>query len=154
MIPATLEALQIFCSARYQIADLIPKEPVVHTHFKHPFGDFPILLRLISQKQILQILAILPGFFTPQTAPEVARILHMINRDSQLPGFGMDEREFKVFYRLHFPLTGNKIDPQVLKNYFQEVEECCPNMLPVIVQVASGELTCDEALRLIFKLPK
>lgn len=109
--------------------------------------DFPVFIRIFDTGELLQLLAFLPCTLMSESANDTARLLHMLNKEMDLPGFGMDENSRVVFYRCMLPVKNKAIDPLLLDAYLNSLDLVCQSFAPVITAVAHRTLTLDEVLK-------
>lgn len=81
-------------------------------HFMFPLANIevPIFVKVFDGNILLQIVGYLPFQIAKGSAPTLARALHVFNREMDLPGFGMEEKEGTVFYRLVYPCPSQQIE--------------------------------------------
>ena len=71
------------------------------------------------------MLVFIPIQLKPDAIHDVSRLLHMLNKEMDLPGFGMDENAGVVFYRLMIPAMNKKIDGDLLLAYLKTANNIC-----------------------------
>jgi hypothetical protein len=103
--------------------------------FKQDSLEFPLFLK--TDGSILQMIIFLPCKLQPNTAPDMGRLLHLLNKEIDLPGFGMDESPGITFYRLIIPTNG-KIDPEVFLSVLNAMPRLGQMFFPLIAKVANG----------------
>lgn len=109
--------------------------------------EYPLFLRILGDKRLLQGIAFLPPKVSRKTLPEVARLLHLFNKEIDLPGFGIDEISLVTFYRFVIPSMEKKIDPETLLYYLNEAKSACSSFSTSVETIASGAKTVDQLLR-------
>jgi hypothetical protein len=77
---------------------------------------------------------------------DLARLLHLLNKELDVPGFGMDEMAGVVFYRLMLPTPKKKIDADLLLAFLKTVEHVCQMFSTPIEAISTGQMTLDEIL--------
>ncbi|MEI8366321.1 MAG: YbjN domain-containing protein [Parachlamydiaceae bacterium] len=115
--------------------------------FKIGERDFPLFLRIYEGSELLQIVAFLPCHTTAETLNDTARLLHLLNKETDTPGFGMDETSSVVFFRIMIPGKEKKVDEQVLDAYLHATQVICNSFAPVIAAVAYGSITYDALMQ-------
>lgn len=115
--------------------------------FKIAEREFPLFFRIYDGEEMLQLLAFLPCNTKPETYADTARLLHMLNKEIDLPGFGMDEQQDVVFYRLMMPVKDKKIDPNFLNAYVNAAQVVCQSFATVIAAVAYGGISFEDMLK-------
>jgi len=109
--------------------------------------DFPLFIRIYEGNELLQLLAFLPCNTKESALGDTARLLHLLNKEIDTPGFGMDETSSVVFFRTMLPVKDKKIDPQLFDAYLNATQVVCQSFAPVIAAVAYGGITFDEVLK-------
>lgn len=105
--------------------------------------EFPLFIRVDSDETTLQMIAILPCPMAPKTAPEVSRLLHLLNKEIDLPGFGMDEVAGLVFFRCVLPTAYGKLDKALLDKMMVSIPGVLEAFFPLISAVALGQTSFD-----------
>jgi hypothetical protein len=108
----------------------------------------PLFLRILHQS-VLQLVAYIPYQFEKNRLVEVARFLHQLNKDLDLPGFGMDETQRMAFFRVVIPLLDPKIEEALLMSYLTSVRLVCQSFIFAVAAVASGQTSPEEAMQKI-----
>lgn len=115
--------------------------------FKIGDREFPLFLRIYEGGELLQLLAFLPCNTKSTTLADTARLLHLLNKEIDVPGFGMDEGPQVIFYRCMIPAKDKQLDEKILDSYISATHTACQSFAPVIAAVAYGALTFEEVLR-------
>lgn len=147
MITANLTTLMEFLNKNNYSADIQKETQQVFTILKIAQRDYPLFLRLFPESQHLQMLLFVPTQLQPDSKYDMARLLHMLNKEMDLPGFGMDEVAGVVFYRLMIPAMHKKIDGELLLGYLKTAQNICELFMGPIEAVAQGHATLDEILK-------
>lgn len=114
--------------------------------FKIAERDFPLFIRVYEGGELLQLLGFIPCNTKKETVADTARLLHLLNKEIDLPGFGMDENSEVVFYRCMIPAKDKKIDGNILNSYINATQVVCQSFAAVIAGVAYGAATFDEVV--------
>ena len=172
MINITPESLLQFMQKNKYEADIQPDTQQVYTIFKLNQKEYPLFLRVFDEGHLLQLLVFIPCHLEPneefilekkeresQEASEsskkteqkaiiadLARLLHLLNKELDVPGFGMDETAGVVFYRLMLPTPKKKIESDLLLAFLKTVEHVCQMFSTPIEAVSSGQMTLDQIL--------
>lgn len=109
--------------------------------------DVPVFFLIQEKTNILQIVAYLPYQLHATTFGEVARMLHILNREMDLPGFGMDESEKLLFYRSVIPCFEGRVHKELFNMYLAATRLACDTFMHAIAMIASGTMKVDEALK-------
>lgn len=114
---------------------------------------FPLFLRVDPHERILQTILFLPCALSASAAPDAARLLAYINKEIDMPGFGMDEATRIIHYRCTLPTLTGTIDSDVLDHILALMPRISSVFFRSISAVASG-LRFETALPELQKLFK
>lgn len=106
--------------------------------------DFPLFIRIFPGGDLLQLIAFIPCNLKPTAAGDVARLLHLLNKELDIPGFGMDEGANLIFYRAMIPGHEKQIHEQTLTRYVHSIEQILKNFASLIAMIAFGASTFEE----------
>jgi len=109
--------------------------------------DVPIFLGIQQDSSLLQILAYLPYQLHQEALGEVARMLHLLNKQLDMPGFGMDENEKLMFFRCVIPCPGDKVNEELLGMYIGTLRLACDTFMYAIGTIAAGTKKVDDLLK-------
>lgn len=109
--------------------------------------EFPLFIRVFDGEELLQILTFLPCTIKPNTMADTARLLHLLNKEIDLPGFGMDEAASVVFYRFMLPAKDKHIDAAIFDAVLNAAQVVCTSFAPVIAAVSYGTATFAEVVK-------
>lgn len=109
-------------------------------------ADFPLFIRILPQGPVLQLLVFIPCKLQKRTIPDIARLLHLLNKEMDVPGFGLDELANVLFYRVTIPALNNKIDMTLFDTYVSSIQMICRSFTPVITNVSIGTMTFDSVM--------
>ncbi len=169
MINITPESILNFMHKNNYEADIQSDTQQVYTIFKINQKEYPLFLRVFDEGHLLQLLVFIPCYLeaTEQGATDkkssssdfsseaeskraviadMARLLHLLNKELDVPGFGMDEMAGVVFYRLMLPTPKKKIEGDLLLAFLKTVEHVCQMFATPIEAVSTGQATLDEIL--------
>lgn len=146
MIHLTLESLQKALQNHQQDAKIQTETQQVYTVLNIDQREFPLFLR-IFEEGLVQMIAFLPSQIQDETKAGVARLLHLFNKELDIPGFGMDEIAGVIFFRCIIPATDGGIDEKLFNNFFNTVETACKTFSPTIEAIAAGAADFDEILK-------
>jgi hypothetical protein len=144
MITLSLDALR-----EHLLKAKFPIERQEETHqlymlYKIENKEFPLFIRVLGEGELLQLIAFIPCEVKPNTESDIGRLLHRLNKELDIPGFGMDEEAGLLFYRLMVPSFEKKIYASHLLRYIASIEEILKNFSPVIAYIASGSSSYDD----------
>ena len=86
----------------------------------------------------------------PSVVSDCSRLLHLINKGSDLPGFGLDETSGLIFYRSDL-FVSNEQDTAIIESMLGMALFQIDLFVPFIKSVGSGEKTLHVALEELFK---
>jgi hypothetical protein len=116
---------------------------VQHIHRK----EFPVFIRVFDEQMMLQILIFMPCALATQGLNDTARLLHLLNKELDMPGFGLDENAGAIFYRLTIPFFSKKFDENLLDQFLASIKELCTSLYPAIELTATGSATLEDILK-------
>lgn len=143
MIRLTLPDLMQYLQSNELTPQLQEATKQIFIVFKMNRMEYPLFLK--TDGQILQLLLFLPCIIQPQMQADVARFLHLLNKELDLPGFGMDEGPGVIFYRCILPSTNGSIHQLLLDNYIITMKKVGQVFTPIVSAVANG-LRFDQAV--------
>ena len=109
--------------------------------------DFPVFFRIYEGEELLQILIFFPIQVRPERYNAVARMLHLLNKEIDLPGFGIDEAIGLVFHRVMLPVFDKKIDAPIFKTILNASPKICEQFFSSIVGTATSDLSFEEIIK-------
>ncbi|MEC7840489.1 MAG: YbjN domain-containing protein [Chlamydiota bacterium] len=109
--------------------------------------QYPLFIRILSEGPVLQLLVFLPCSVIKKTINDLSRLLHLLNKEMDIPGFGMDETAGVVFYRITIPSLNKKIDKMLLDTYLNSMQVICKSFTPVIINVLQGTMTLEAVMQ-------
>lgn len=147
MIPLTNDAI-LSCIKMHEYAADVQKETnQIFTILKIGEREVPLFLRVLEESQLLQLLAFIPCPLEPKKVSDIARLLHMLNKEVDLPGFGMDEVGGVLFYRIMLAAPNKKLDQNMLITYMKVVKNVCELFIPPIETIGFGYATLEDILK-------
>lgn len=138
MIPLEIEKIAEFLKQEQVDAKLQGLTNQLCIVFKREGREFPLFIKASEKDKILQLILFLPCTIQSGQAAEVGRLLHLLNKEIDLPGFGMDEAAKVIFYRVVLPLPEGEISAHLLKSLLISLPELGHTFLPTISSTASG----------------
>lgn len=109
-------------------------------------GEYPVFIRLMPGNELLQVLTFIPAQAKEPHMGELARLLHLLNKELDMPGFGMDESNGVVFYRSMLLLNKGEVEASHLRSYLDVAQKVCESFTGAIQMVASGQTTIQSLL--------
>jgi hypothetical protein len=119
----------------------------VYIPFKVADKEYPVFLRIFEGGELLQILAFMPCNIKSDALNDTARLLHLLNKELDIPGFGLDETAMVVFYRCMIPGKDQQVDESLFDAYLNSLQTICQIFGPIIAAVAFGSMTYQEVLK-------
>ncbi len=146
-IPLNQNALLQFLNQK-DFHPLFQKE-TDQTYLVMNIGEYevPLFFLIRSENSLLQTLAYLPYQLQEKTLGETARLLHLLNKELDMPGFGLDEKEDLMFYRCVIPCVDGKISEELLLTYISCTRLACETFMGAIGTILSGSASIDELLK-------
>lgn len=109
-------------------------------------GKLPTFIRIYDTQDLFQFILILPITIEPGSVGSVARLLHILNKEIDLPGFCLDEQNNIVFYRMSIPALNGKVDKNLLDTMLKSMQNLAAQFIPIIAQAANGQLDLEQML--------
>lgn len=148
MIPLSLESLQDYLSQNEFEVKQQPETDQIYLLFKVQEQEYPVFLRVMDDGELLQILSFIPHSLQTKTIPDVARLLHLFNKEIDIPGFGMDESTAKVvFFRIVLPAIEGTVSGEIVAGYINSIKVITETFYPVILAVSTGAATYEEIVK-------
>jgi len=147
MIKVSLESIQEHLFSKNFAVKFQPETKQLYMVFQIDKKEYPLFIRILSENHFVQLLLFFPGNIKPARFNEIARLLHLINKEIDAPGFCIDEESGYVFYRCMVPAVDQKIDSTLLENFIKASELLCKSFTPVINNVATGALDFKSVLK-------
>lgn len=146
MIPLKLDNILAYLTKKGVQAQLQAETNQLVIIFKIGDREFPLFIRIFDNGELLQLLAFIPCNMKKKAFGETGRLLHLLNKELDIPGFGMDEDTSVVFYRCMIPIQKNQIEESLFEAYLNSIQLVCKSFSPVIASVAYGSATFEEIL--------
>lgn len=147
MIPLELDKISAHLKTLGINAEIQKETGQLFATIKIEDKELPLFFRIYDGEELLQVLAFIPCNTKEATLNDTARLLHLLNKEIDIPGFGMDESSETVFYRTLLPVKDKKIDPKIFDAYVNAVQLASVSFAPVIAAVALGGLSFEEVLK-------
>lgn len=116
--------------------------------FKIEQKEFPLFIRISENNDLLQMITFIPRTMKASSVSEVARLLHLFNKELDLPGFGMNEESGHIFYRCIIPCTKKKLESSVLEGYLNSIQIVCKSFSPPIEALAEGAISYEALVKM------
>ena len=109
--------------------------------------DFPLFTRVMEGATLIQLLAFFPTGIKTEAMPELARLLHLLNKELDIPGFGLDEQAGVAFYRCMIPTIEGEVPEKVLEGFINSVQIVCETFMPAVEAVAVGATSFEDLVK-------
>jgi len=109
--------------------------------------EVPVFFLLNKESKLLQIVAYLPYQLPDKTLDNTARLLHLLNKELDMPGFGIDEQNKFMFYRAVVPCLDGNIEKRLFNMYLGTTRIACDTFMHAIGIVVSGTSTVDALMK-------
>ncbi|WP_284441665.1 YbjN domain-containing protein [Chlamydia gallinacea] len=106
--------------------------------------ELPLFFVIRNKGEVLQMICYFPYQLHDEHKGATARLLHLLNRDLDIPGFGMDEEQGLIFYRLVLPCLEGQIHETLLRIYIDTIKLVCDSFSHVVGLISSGNMNLDE----------
>ncbi len=147
MISMTPDSLLTLLKKNNYNAEIQEETKQIFTLLKIEEKEYPLFLKVFDEGHLLQLLVFIPCQLEPALVPDMARLLHLLNKELDVPGFGMDEMAGAVFYRLMIPTPKKKLEEDILNAFLKTVEQVCKMFATPIEAIAYGQLTLADILK-------
>lgn len=148
MIPANINEILKFLKEHDLDAKLQEETSQVYVLFKYLEQEFALFIRLYENEEMLQLLTFFPVQIPKERYDVMARMLNLLNKEIDLPGFGMDEAIGIAFHRIMLPLFKEKqIDNEALESYLRAIPKICTQFFPIIAGTAGTNLSFDALMK-------
>lgn len=147
MIPLTLDSLHDYLTKNKFEVKRQPETEQLFILFKVQDQEYPLFLRVMDEGELLQLLAFMPITLEPKTMGELARLLHLFNKEIDIPGFGMDENAKVSFFRIVLPAIEGKVSGEIIAGYINSIKVITETFFPVIVAVVTGNVTFADVVK-------
>ncbi|HEY4832398.1 MAG TPA: YbjN domain-containing protein [Waddliaceae bacterium] len=146
MIQLNLNVLIKYLRDKHYDAQLQSETQQIYIILKIAGREFPLFIRIFEQSDLLQLLVFMPINIKQGAYADLARLLHQLNKELDIPGFGMDESAGVVFYRCMLPVLDKKIEESLLDSFLKSISVICESICPPIFTVASGSASYAEII--------
>lgn len=121
----------------------------IYMIYKIEKREFPLFIRVFPGGDLLQLISFIPCNLKAGSHGDLARLLHMLNKELDIPGFGMDENANLIFYRVMIPAVDKQVNEDHLKRYVNSIEQILINFGSLIAMVAFGATSFDDVRKQI-----
>lgn len=149
MIPLNFPAIQEFLKEKGVESEMQKETNQLVIKLKLAQREFPLFIRIYDGNEMLQLLAFLPVQIKPAAIAGTARLLNFLNKELDIPGFGMDEDAGVAFFRAMIPVKNAELEPLFLMGFLNAVQIACHTFAGVVASVASGSSMYSDVVKLI-----
>ncbi len=97
---------------------------------------------------LVQMIAYLPYEMKEEAFGDIARFLHHLNKELDMPGFGMDEASGGLlFYRVVIPCLKPEINEELFDAYLDTLKRACQSVLEGIDAVSQPDSAVGKAAK-------
>ena len=146
MIPLDLMNIKEHLASQSIKAEYQQETDQLYMVFKIAEQEYPVFIRVFEGEELLQLIAFLPCNTKENTLNDTGRLLHLLNKELDTPGFGMDESSSVIFYRTMLPIFNKELNPLLLTAYLGVVQMVCKTFAAVIAAVANGAVSYKGVL--------
>lgn len=100
----------------------------------------------VLHEALVQMIAYLPYEMKKEAAGDIGRFLHHLNKELDLPGFGMDEEAGLLFYRAVIPCLKPEVDEELLDAYVKTLNRALESVLEGI-EAVTGDTPVAKAAK-------
>jgi hypothetical protein len=147
MIELSLENIQNLLKEKKYDVKLQKETDQLFVILKNDRGEFPLFIRIYEGGDLLQLLLFIPSQFQPGVEPHLARLLHTLNKEIDIPGFGVDEGAKVIFYRCMIPAFNKYLEEGIIEQYLKSLPLIAGSFAPIITTVANGQVTYEEVMK-------
>ncbi len=147
MIKLSLENIEKYLASIDVSSEMQEESNQLYSLRKYGGYDFPLFFRVYDEETLLQMLLFFPVSIKTGCESNLARLLLLINKEIDLPGFGMDESAGVVFYRLMIPSYEKKLQKDLIGMYLNAQEGVCKTFMLPIMAVAQGKMSYQTILK-------
>lgn len=119
----------------------------IYFPYKSTKQEFTVFLRIYEGGQQLQIMTFFPHPIRPGRFDVMGRVLHLLNKEIDCPGFGLDESTGLSFHRVMLPAEENRVSQKLLNVYLDAIPSLCEQFYPAIFMAATSGLTFEALTR-------
>jgi hypothetical protein len=138
MVPSNLNSLRKYLLDKSYDVKLQEQTHQLYIIFVVHNREFPLFFRLDEDSHLLQLILFMPCIMSPRAPSDIGRLLHLLNKEMDLPGFGMDEQANVIFYRQVIPKIKKQIDTENLDIILSSLPQIARVFYPLIASVSSA----------------
>lgn len=112
--------------------------------FKNEEVEFPVFGRIAEDENLIQLLVFFPCNLKKGAEAETARSLHLLNKEIDVPGFGMDEGNSLLYFRYMLPSVEGHYEEVLVEKFTNAFQMICKTFFPLVFAVSQGLVTFPE----------
>jgi len=147
MIEANTDSVLKFLKEKKYDAQVQQETGQVYFIFKEDDREYPLFIRFFEGGELLQLIAFFPMQLKQEVIPDVSRLLHLLNKELDIPGFGLDEFGGAAFFRCMQHIVDQKLDEKLLEQYVTTIQTACKTFGKTIEAVLVGATTVDDLIK-------
>lgn len=141
-----LNSLMAYFQSQGYAAEIQAETHQIYFPIQITSREYPVFSRIFDESGLLQVLVFFPCTIEGKSIPEMARLLHIFNKELDLPGFGMDEVAGVVFFRWMLPTQGKEVPEATLSACLATLKTVCQTFTQVIQAIAAGAVNFETLL--------
>lgn len=123
-----------------------PETKQLLTKFSINGYEYPMFIRQLTGGNLLQVLTFVPCTIEQEALFDLSRLLHMINKELDMPGFCCDEESKTVFYRVVVPCVNGQIDETLFHAFLNVTKHVCEMFGTIVQAIAIKAMSLDEMM--------
>lgn len=108
----------------------------------------------IRRYQEIQLLSVLPFQVNAENIPDTARLILLLNKGMELPGFELSEVDGIVLFRHAFVVPEDALDERILLSLVGMIQMLLDAFTELLEDVATGAQSLQEALEIARQMPE
>jgi hypothetical protein len=123
-----------------------PETKQLLTKFSINGFEYPMFIRQLTGGNLLQVLTFIPCTIENEALFDLSRLLHMINKELDMPGFCCDEESKTVFYRVVVPCVNGQVDEPLFHAFLNVTKHVCEMFGTIVQAIAVKAMSLDEMM--------
>ena len=136
-----------FVREGWTIAEADDGPVVVRTAVEGATGRWPLFVAVTEDARIV-VYSILPAELPDERRPAMDQLISRLNSGLVLGNFEIDADEGGVRFKTSVGVSGVEVTDQLLRELVYPNVATMESYLPAVTQLANGEVSVDEAVRL------
>ncbi|MFN0065633.1 MAG: YbjN domain-containing protein [Chlamydiales bacterium] len=113
----------------------------------HEGQEIYTFMTIAHAATLFQIMTYFPIALQKTSLNDTARLLHLFNRDVDMPGFCIDEKLGLIFYRSVLPSFNKTLEERVVMTYLGAHKGILETFFTPVVSVVLGQLKVEDVLK-------